>query len=106
MVEPFIFRNPSTNQSLLSSIGSSTIMNEDAERYFLINSHSRNNTKIENRMPLGKFCRMYRIGKFPFIDFIVIYLIIYLFNRFFFEYDYRWVILVAILATILINLGS
>jgi len=75
-----------------------------------IEKNLSNHNKVDNRhvnkqyISLLQFCRLFTLDSIPIIDFVVIYVLIYLINLSYFRYDFKIVIILAILVTICINL--
>ena len=66
-----------------------------------------NNTKYSNQkkeINLWEFSRLYKIGQIPILDIIIVYVIIYLFNSLFLNYNYKFVLLMIIPVTIFFNI--
>ena len=53
---------------------------------------------------LWQFIRLYTVAGIPIIDFFITYILIYVFNCFYFHYDAKIIVLLAIPVTIIYNL--
>jgi len=58
----------------------------------------------EKEISLLDFSRLYKIGKIPVIDFIIVYILLYSINSIYFRYDYKIVLIITIPITIIFNL--
>lgn len=87
-----------------------------------INSHIKNNlvSDLENHsesieptemettenISLVDFSRMYKIGGIPIIDFVVVYIFLYVLNHFYFKFDFKTVLVGTIPITIILEFIS
>jgi hypothetical protein len=60
----------------------------------------------KDKINLLEFSRMYEIYNIPFINFFIVYAILYGFNCLYFEYDFKLVLFATIPITILISMIS
>lgn len=58
----------------------------------------------DKEINLIEFTRLYKFGQIPIIDFIFVYIIIYLVNSIYLDLDYKIILVGAIPITIVINL--
>lgn len=67
-----------------------------------------NNTTYKKQAPvknenLWNFLRMYKICTIPLFDFILVYIVLYFINSVYTKYNYIYIIILAIIITLLIN---
>lgn len=63
-----------------------------------------NISENEKQLNLWQFIRLYKIGQIPIIDFVVTYIVLYLFNLYYFHFDYKFILMMTILVVILFNM--
>lgn len=94
---PNIFQN-----STMATMDISTITGPKKQYYYEPNDSAL--PPSEKEISLLDFSRLYKIGKIPVIDFIIIYILLYSINSIYFKYDYKIILIVTIPITIIFNL--
>lgn len=85
-----------------------TVNNNDDNNNYIRRSNS-NPSSIpanEKKINLVEFSRLYRIGQIPIIDFIVVYIILYIVNALCWNFDFKFILVATIPITILFNIFS
>lgn len=59
---------------------------------------------IKDKINLLDFIRSYKIGKIPIIDFLIIYVLLYIFNKMYYHFNAKTIIIATIPITIIINI--
>mgnify|MGYP001266214016 CR=1 FL=1 len=65
---------------------------------------SKTSNEDEPELTLWQFCRLYRIGKIPIMDFIVVYIILYALNCIFFHFDYKLILISTVPITLILEI--
>lgn len=93
--------------TLMSAAGSNIAIDEkknkkNKNKYaYNLNGKDYYVPNIENRLSLLNFSRLYKIGQIPIMDFIIIYIILCILNAIYFNYDYKFMLILTIPLTIL-----
>jgi hypothetical protein len=80
-----------------------TDINQNNKPYHYISQETQN-VPDKATMNLFQFSRLYTIGKIPIIDFIIIYIFMYLLNSICGMYNYKLILVAAVPITIIINI--
>lgn len=90
LTKPTSYIDSDTIHQLLTHTNSNIDINPDAN--------------IDDDLNLWKFSRLYTVGQIPIIDFIFVYIILYLVNYVFLGYNYKYILIGTIPLVILFNL--
>lgn len=101
--------NSITNAALLSTAAGAVVLSDlDNNTYVKEENNNTNNNEkkddIESEINLWEFSRLYTIADIPIIDFIIIYIIIYLLNKICMNLNYKFILVLAIPITIIFEL--
>ena len=83
--------------------GSIISAEEDNPLYYMKEDQNAMQIDTSKEISLWEFSRLYKIGQIPILDIILIYIILYLFNSLFLNYNFKFVLILVIPVTILFN---
>ena len=83
--------------------GSIISAEEDSPLYYMKEDKNVMQIDTNKEINLWEFSRLYKIGQVPILDIILIYIILYLFNSLFLDYNFKFVLILVIPVTILFN---
>ena len=89
----------STQMTAAENTGTNTTINKKDNKKG--NNHL---SDTKNELNLLNFSRLYKIGQIPIMDFIIMYIILCIFNAICFNYDYKIMLVATIPLTILIDI--
>lgn len=89
----------STQMTAAENTGTNTTINKKDNKNG--NNHL---SDTKNELNLLNFSRLYKIGQIPIMDFIIMYIILCIFNAICFNYDYKIMLVATIPLTILIDI--
>ena len=112
IVKPTSTISNSTANLLLASAGTGIIImdSENPESNYnnnlLVTKEKTGNLIIDEKkeMSLLEFSRLYKIGQIPIMDFVMIYILLYVLNSICLKYDYKYILIATIPLVILLNL--
>lgn len=95
--------------AIIGASGATVVMEEENNDndYQIIKTNGVDiQTNCQEIINLWQFIRMYTISNIPLIDFIVVYVIIYIVNLLYLHYDKKFVLILTFPITILYNILS
>lgn len=93
------------NHLAVANMGLGTAITSYNPNYItqIINNNKINNNNY-NELNLLDFARLYKIGQIPIIDFVIVYIILYVFNKLYSCFDYKFIFVATIPITVIFNL--
>lgn len=98
---------PITNLMLVGAgIGAGTVILDESDKNYTQSIISKSNeiSNHKSQVNLIEFSRLYTIGQIPIIDFIVIYILLYIVNHIYLKFDYKYILIATIPIVICFNL--
>ncbi|CAH6420468.1 Hypothetical protein MVR_LOCUS138 [uncultured virus] len=90
--------------AILASSGVTVIDPDESTTFVTPSAQMQTSTKTQQTISLWDFLHLYTIGGMPIVDFLIVYVVLYVGNRFVLHYNQKIIIIATIALVILFNL--